>query len=483
MNIEEITSQITQFRQDLYELLDLRADALLELLDALASSPNVRSVVELSLGSLFRRQYSSVCDAIAHLLPVSNPDTEGEDRKTKSQELMRLKARYLPKPQHRKFWLFGTDGVSIPRPFSSTLSDRTFVYQPNTVRGNKPIAVGHQYSVLAAYPEKYHEDDPPWVIALQARRIGSAETATTVAAEQLEDLMTDQSLPFYEDWCVHVADSTYSAVRFLGQTEEHENLVNVVRSRRNRVFYHQPPVVTGKRTRGHPRWYGERFNLRDSSTWGEPDRVEATSLTTHKGRTYRVELEAWDDKLMRGKKDLPMYQKPFTLIQVRVLAEDGQPVFKRPLWLIVMGERRQELSLVEAWEAYVRRYDVEHFFRFGKQRLLMASYQTPEVDHEENWLEIVSLAYMLLWLARELAEALPRPWEQYLPQRDGQVASPSGVQRDFERIIREIGTPAQPPKPRGNSLGRTQGTRMPRRERHPVIKKSQKIPEKASDST
>ena len=76
-----------------------------------------------------------------------------------------------------------------------------------------------------------------------------------------------------------------------------------------------------------------------------------------------------------------MYQKPFTLIRVRVLAEDGPTVFKRPRWLIVMGERRQELSLVEAWEAYVRRYDVEHFFRFGKQRLLMAAYQTPEVDH------------------------------------------------------------------------------------------------------
>jgi len=483
MDTQETISQIEQFRQELYETFDLRADALMELLDALSSTPNARSVVELSLSPLFRRQYSSVSDAIAHFFQASDPAMEVEERAAWSQELMRLKARYLAAPEQRRFWLLGTDAVSIPRPFSPTLPDRTFVYQPNTVRGNKPIAVGHQYSVIAVYPEKLVEDDPPWVVPLQARRIRSDEKATTVGTEQLEALMTDPSLPFHDALSLHVADSTYSAVRFLGETEEHKNLVNVVRSRGNRVFYRQPPVVTGQRKRGRPRWYGERFDLKDPSTWDKPDRVEETLLLTRKGRTYRVELEGWDDMLMRGKKDLPMHQKPFTLIRARVLDEEGRSVFKRPLWLIVMGERRQELSLVDAWEAYVRRYDVEHFFRFGKQRLLMAAYQTPKVEHEENWLEIVSLAQMQLWLARDLAEALPRPWERYLPQPESQVASPSEVQRDFGRIIGEIGTPAQPPKPRGNSSGRAKGTPMPRRERHPVIKKSQKARTKTSNST
>lgn len=483
MDTQETISQIKQFRQELYELFNLRADALMELLDALSSTPNARSVVELSLSPLFRRQYSSVGDAIAHFFQASDPEMEMEEREAWFQELMRLKARYLVEPRQRKFWLLGTDAVSIPRPFSPTLQDRTFVYQPNTVRGNKPIAVGHQYSVIATYPEKLVEDDPPWVVPLQARRIRSDEKATTVGAEQLEALMTDRSLPFHTALSVHVADSTYSAVRFLGKTEEHKNLVNVVRSRGNRVFYRQPLPVKGKRKRGRPRWYGKRFDLKDPSTWVEPDRVEETFLTTRKGRIYRVELEARDEMLMRGKKDLPMHQKPFTIIRARVLDEEGRPVFKRPLWLIVMGERRQELSLVEAWEAYVQRYDVEHFFRFGKQRLLMAAYQTPNVEHEENWLEIVSLAQTQLWLARDLAEALPRPWERYLPQPESQVASPSEVQRDFGRIIREIGTPAQPPKPRGNSSGRAKGTQMPRRKRHPVIKKSQKARKKTSNST
>jgi len=134
--------------------------------------------------------------------------------------------------------------------------------------------------------------------------------------------------------------------------QEHKNLVEVVRSRGNRVFFRQPPPVKGKRPQSHPTWYGERFDLKDASTWGKPDMVEETSLTTRKGRTYQVRLEGWRDMSMTGKRDLPMHKYPFTLIRVRVLDEAGNPVFKHTSWLIVIGERRNELSLVEAWESY-----------------------------------------------------------------------------------------------------------------------------------
>jgi len=202
--------------------------------------------------------------------------------------------------------------------------------------------------------------------------------------------------------------------------------------------------------------------------------VEETTFTNRKRRVYRVQLEGWRNLLMTGKRDFPMHRHPFTLIRARVLDEQGNPVFKHTLWLIVIGERRHELSLVEAWEAYGQRYDVEHYFRFGKQRLLMAAYQTPEVEHEENWMQIVALAYMQLWLAHDLAEALLRPWERYLPEAKRGTASPSTVQRDFGRIIRQIRTPAESPKPRGKSPGRAKGERQQPRKRHPVIKKAQK---------
>ena len=476
MNIQENVSQLKQFRQELYEAFDLRPDALMELIDALSSTPNARSVVELSLSPFFRREYSSVHDAIAHLFQPTEPEKTEEERRAFEQRWVRMIAPYLPEPQQREFWLFGTDVVPIPRPFARTLADRTFVHQPNTLRGNKPVTIGHDYSHLVFFPEKTNVGDPPWAVPMIVRRVRSDEKATGVGAEQIGTLMKDETLPFHDELCVHVADSVYGAVTYLGPVavERHRNLVNVVRSRSNRVFYRQAPPVEGKRGKGHPTWYGERFDLKDPSTWNEPDAVEETTFTNRKGRVYRVQLEGWHDLLMRGKEGLPMHKHPFTLIRARVLDEEGNPVFKRTLWLIVIGERRHELSLVEAWEAYGQRYDVEHYFRFGKQRLLMASYQTPDVEHEENWMQIVALAYMQLWLARDLAEALPRPWERYLPEAKSETASPSTVQRDFGRIIRQIGTPAEPPKPRGKSPGRVKGERQQPRKRHPVIKKGKK---------
>lgn len=471
-------SQLEQFRQELYEAFDLRRDALMELIDALSSTPNARSVVELSLSPFFRRGYSSVSDAIAHFFQPSEPEKTDEERRAWEKKWVQLVAPYLPEPQQRKFWLIGTDVVPIPRVFAQTLADRTFVYQPNTVvRGNKPVTIGHQYSHLVFFPEKVDADDPPWIVPLVVRRVHSDEKATSMWVEQIKVLMEDKTLPFHENLCVHVGDSVYSAVTALGPVteQEYENLVNVARASSNRVFYRQPSPVKGKSgNKGHPTWYGERFDLKDSSTWGEPDQVQETTFTTRKKRTYRVRLEGWHNLLMRGKQGFPMHKHPFTLIKARMLDEQGRPVHERTMWLIVMGKRRHEISLVEAWEAYGQRYDVEHFFRFGKQRLLMATYQTPNVEHEENWMWIVALANTQLWLARNVAESLPRPWERYLPEAESKTASPSTVQRDWGRIIRQIGTPAQPPKPRGKSPGRAIGERQPSRERHPVIKKGEK---------
>ena len=167
-----------------------------------------------------------------------------------------------------------------------------------------------------------------------------------------------------------------------------------------------------------------------------------------------------------------MHKHPFTLVRVCWLDEDGKPLFTRPIWVIVYGKRRAELSLDQIQQAYRQRSDLEHFNRFCKQRLLMTRCQTPEVRREENWWQLVQLAYVQLYLARELAEGLPRPWERYLPKSAETVASPSAVQREFSRIIRQLGTLANVPQPRGYSPGRAKGTRLKSRIRSPVVKKS-----------
>jgi len=482
MNIQKIVSQLKQFRQAVYEAFDLRRDALMELIDALSSTPDARSVVELSLSPFFRREYPSVYDAIGCLFQPSEPEKADEERREWEQKWMQLIASYLPQPQERKFWLFGIDVVSIPRLFSPTLPDRTFVYQPNTIKGNKPVTIGHQYSHLVFFPEKFNDDDAPWTVPLIVRRIHSDEKATTLGAEQIDVLMGDETLSWHNELCVAVEDSTYSAVTHLGPVmkQGHEDLVVVARARGNRVFYRQAsPVEEENRPSGHPTWYGECFDLKDPDTWGEPDEVTAVPFTTRSGRQYRAKMEGWHNLLTTGTHEWPMHRFPFTLIRVRVLDEAGNQVFKRTMWLIVIGKRRHELSIQEAWEAYGQRYDVEHYFRFGKQRLLERAYQTSDDERAENWMYIVALTKVQLWLARDLAQSLPRPWERHLPEMKRETSGPSFVQRDFGRIIRHIGTPAQPPKPRGNSPGRAEGGKQPPRKHYPVIRKSEKAPQSA----
>lgn len=480
MSIQESISQLKQFRQEIYQAFEARADATMGLIDALSSDTSARSVAELSLRPCFRFSYSSLYDAIDTFYQADEAEKADGDRQRLEQKRIRLIASYLPGSPRRKFWLFALDGTPYSRPWAGTLEDRGYVYQPHVVRGNKPVTIGHQYSALVFLPEKTSVDDPPWVVPMSIRRVPTASKGTAVGAAQIGALMEDESLPFHTGLSVLVGDGAYSTVTFLGSVAQYENLVAVARVRSNRVFYHPYQSVEGKTGPGHPRWYGERFALSDPSTWGTPDEIASTTFTTRKGRTLQVCLEGWYDLLMRGKRDLPMHQHPFTLIRVRVLDEASKPVFHRPLWLMVFGRRRRELSLLDAREVYDQRFDEEHFFRFGKQRLLMTTYETPDVEHEENWMQMVPLAYVQLWLARDVAEAMPRPWERYLPEPKSKIASPSTVQRDFGRIIRQIGTPAQPPRPRGNSPGRPRGTRLEHRKRHPVIKKRQKTRKKAS---
>ena len=113
-----------------------------------------------------------------------------------------------------------------------------------------------------------------------------------------------------------------------------------------------------------------------------------------------------------------------------------------------------------------------HIYQFGKQKLLLDKFQTPEVHREENWWHLVHLAYLHLWVARPFAVSTLRPWEQYLPIHHTDTLTVAQVQRNFEQLIRTFGTPAQAPKPRGKPPGRQKGTRLPPRKRHTVLRKS-----------
>ncbi|CAN1212841.1 hypothetical protein TUMEXPCC7403_21730 [Tumidithrix helvetica PCC 7403] len=135
----------------------------------------------------------------------------------------------------------------------------------------------------------------------------------------------------------------------------------VARSRSNRVFYQSPVISEAPAHRGHPAWYGERFDLKAPDTWHEPTEVSHISYKTRHDRTIHVTITAWSNMLMRGTKVLSTHQFPFTLLRIESVDEFGQSLF-RPMWLIVVGERRGELSVVQVYQAYRQRFDIEHYF-------------------------------------------------------------------------------------------------------------------------
>ena len=466
----EKTYELKQFRQQVYQNFNKRADVLMDLVDALSSNTNAHTVVELSLNPNFRRDYSSMYKAIASC-------------QIETSRLAKLAGAHLPQPQKQPFWLFGVDVTPQERAYARTLEDREFVYQANPIKGKKPIVIGHKYSEVACLPEKGEGRTSPWVVPLANRRVKSDEDKEMVGAEQIAALLCDERMPFHGELCVEVGDTSYSKAEYLVANRSHSNLVTIARVRSNRTFYRQPEEGKGSSsTAGHPTWYGQPFKLPDPSTWHTPDETLTTTHVSRRGRQYRVEIKAWRNMLMRGKQKpypIPMHKYPFTLIQVCLYNDKGKLAFRRPLWLIVIGKRRHELGLSDSYPAYRQRFDIEHFFRFGKQKLLIDKFQTPETKHEETWWQLCNLAYLQLWVARTCARCLPRPWEHSLPAVKSKNISPSFVQRDFSRIIRQLGTPASWPKPRGYSPGRPKGLRLAPRQRQSVVRKTQTQPKSA----
>jgi len=173
---------------------------------------------------------------------------------------------------------------------------------------------------------------------------------------------------------------------------------------------------------------------------------------------------------MRGTQDYPMHEHPFDLIRLTYTTSTHTAPSK-PLWILMWGAKRNQLPPTQAEIFYRRRSGQEHTFRFLKGHLLWHQFQTAETLREEHWVRLSCLAYNQLWAARSLAQSWTTPWQRYLPSHPATLCSPSQVQKDFSRILSSLGTPASFPKPRGNSPGRSLGTRLTPRFRRPYIKK------------
>ncbi len=473
--INPIVTKFQTFRNRLFGIFQYRACATMDLIDAVSAATNATSIVKISLSDLFRRTYSSITDVLDCLFrsDLKKLPTK-EDTLKKTLKITQLLAEECSLPQEKGFALFAIDCTANPRIYAEKVCDRTFVHAPNHVPGQKPITVGHEYSVLVHLPDKPIEQELHWVVPLSVRRVESNESGPKVGLAQLEEISHETI--FKNQFCVNVSDAAYSNRKWIIEVSKWSNVVHIARMRGNRKVYRMPSFEI-KKKRGRPILYGDEILLSDPS---QPDLEEITTVTNRKGRILHVNLTRWNDVIMHGSDEERTNEYPFDMLRVIVKEKNGKLVYRRPLWLMITGIKRREVSSLQAHTSYGRRYDIEHYFRFGKQRLSLVRSQTSETRHEENWHWIGVLTYNMLYHAKEHGQGVAHPWEKRKVHIITPTQRPSQVQRDYNRIIRGIGTPAAIPKPRGKSPGRQTGVKVGQRPSQPLIRKFKMNEEKQS---
>ncbi|HEX5880782.1 MAG TPA: transposase, partial [Actinomycetota bacterium] len=137
-------------------------------------------------------------------------------------------------------------------------------------------------------------------------------------------------------------------------------------------------------------------------------------------------------------------------------------------WLWTSDPAAATADIDRVWQAFLRRFDLEHTFRFFKQALGWTTPKLRDPDAADRWTWLVIAAHTQLRLARDLTLDLRRPWER--PCQPGRL-TPARVRRGFRRIRPKITLPASAPKPSRPGPGRPPGVPNQRRApRHDVGK-------------
>ncbi len=358
--------------------------------------------------------------------------------------------------------MFAVDASTWARCDAETSPDRGFYYSASKHSAGQPIVAGWSYQWITQL--NWARDS--WTAPLDACRITPTTNATTATIEQVRGLV--DLLPGNAEVPLFVFDAGYDAIA-LGQELSSDRVQVLTRIRSDRVFYPDPdPKAAG--AIGRPRRHGARFALSESHTYPAPD----AEHYAHDERYGNVRVQAWREvhpKLntrghWRAHDTPPIVRGTVIRVDVEHL-RNAAPGHHKILWLWWSGPDTPNLDLL--WRAYLRRFDIEHTFRFIKGTL---GWTTPSLctpEQADRWTWLIVAGYTQLRLARDLVHHIRRPWER---PHERPKLTPAKVRRGFRRLQTTIGTPASPPKSNKPGPGRPKGTRKPPRTRYPTIKKA-----------
>jgi DDE superfamily endonuclease len=441
------------FRGQLYECLGRRADELFELTDALlcADGP-VQTLVGLCLTPEHRRGHGALYDAV----------NRGE------LDTGRLRRVLAGLPLSRMFGgriVLAVDATPWPRPDAETCPERLFCHVYGRTRESDQLLPGWPYQLVAAC-----ESGPTsWTALLDVVRLGPADDATAVTADQLRAVA--DRLRAAGHWTAAdppmlvVCDAGYDVCRLAYLLADLPlQLIGRIRADRVMLTAVAPPPPEGRRPTGRPRRHGAVMTLADPGSWPAPS-TRSTSETARYGRALALSWDRLHPRLThRGAWATHPGRLPIvegTLIRLQVEHLPGARAAK-PVWLWTSALDADTDAVTRCWRAYLRRFDLEHTIRFTKQILGWTRPRLRSPAAADRWTWLILAAHTQLRLARPLAVDLRRPWERPLP---AERLTPARVRRGFRYLRAKTPSPAGAPKPAHPGPGRPPG--MTNRHRAP----------------
>jgi PAS domain-containing protein len=441
---------LASFRAAAYGAFGRRRDALFELCDTLLTTGPVPSLPFLSVQPQHQRRWGSLYDALA-------------DGEISSHTLQHLLANY---PLGGGEPIYAVDASVWPRCDAETSPERALYYHSSRHSAGQPIVAGWAYSWIAQLGFARES----WTAPMRVQRMRPQENSNVVAAEQIRAVLPDLPPAQADDarpWFVF--DAGYDPVQ-LAQALGETPVALLVRLRAGRCFYADP---SAQPKLGRRRRHGHKFSCDEPQSWPTPDAdrsIEDTQYGTVRVRAWtQLHPKTHGQHAQRDARGWrPIVRGTLLLVEVSRLPQQTRD--PQALWLWWHAAPATEVpDLDRVWRAYVRRFDLEHTFRFLKQTL---NWTVPRVRHPEQadrWTWLVVLAYTQLRLARPLAQDQPLPWQQAQPP--GKL-TPARVQRAFSLLLPRLPVLARAPKPCGRSPGRPKGKRSGRARRYPALTKA-----------
>jgi len=433
------------FRREFRGCLTARADELCELADAvLCAAGPVRCLAALSLAAEHQRGHGALSDAVSH----------------GRVEIARLRRSLATLPLPRAAdgrLMLAVDVSNWLRPGAATSPERLFCHVYGRGKGQAQMIPGWPYSVVAAL----ESGRTSWTAVLDAVRLGPDDDAAEVTACQVREVIT--RLAGAGHWregdpaILVILDAGYDPMRLAYQLTDLPVQV-VGRLRSDRVLHFPAPPARRDAVPGRPPRHGTELKLADERTWPAPHVTTVTQTTRYGTAT----AWAWDrlhPRLVSRSAwighDGPLPVIEGTLIRLAVdhLPGDRDP---KPVWLwsSVTGAAPGEVD--RCWQAFLRRFDLEHTFRFWKQVLGWTAPKIRDPAAADRWTWLIITAYAQLRLARPLADDLRLPWER--PAPPGRL-TPARVRRGFRNIHATLPRLAGAPKPGKPGPGRPPGSK------------------------